>query len=65
MAPEWKALLARDPLHFEHTVQDEAAGLPWAKAKIQVCSLLPLCLSPSQAQVMSETQLPAWRHASD
>ena len=36
VAPEWKALLSREPLHFEHTVQDEAAGLPWAKAKIQV-----------------------------
>ena len=35
VAPEWKALLSREPLHFEHTVQDEAAGLPWAKAKIQ------------------------------
>ena len=36
LGSEWKVLLSREPMHFEHAVTDDGAGLPWAKARLQV-----------------------------
>ncbi|KAK9796713.1 hypothetical protein WJX73_010097 [Symbiochloris irregularis] len=33
---EWKVLLSREPMHFEHSVVDDGAGQPSGKARMQV-----------------------------
>jgi hypothetical protein len=43
---DWRSLLlCKEPCHIRHTFEDESPGMPWARAKFQVCLgllLLPL-----------------------
>lgn len=42
---EWQLLLCPEQLDFRHTLEDEAPGMPWARAKFQVgCSSRAHCV---------------------